>query len=83
MKKLLSIYDRKVQSYSVPFGVEFEAEGIRFFDDLCRNSDGMIGKYPEDFDLYLVGTMDCRTGEVTPVWPCKFIVNGGATVEVI
>lgn len=62
MKVLVSCYDIKANSYSVPFGVNTKDEARRSFGDAIKDQNTLLGQHPEDFILMAVGTFDEQTG---------------------
>lgn len=72
---LFSVHDRASGVYDRPFDARSYAEATRFFSDLAVNPDHPIGKHPDDFTLFCVGTWDDNTGAVDPQVPEK-LING-------
>lgn len=67
MKKLLiSIYDKKAESWSFPCQADNKASALRMFADLVSDKRNLVGQHPEDFDLYIVGSFCLLTGTVAP-----------------
>lgn len=62
-----SIHDSKSKTFSPPFFQRSRGEAIRAFSELANKQDNNIGKYPEDFCLYQVGTFEDNTGEIQAV----------------
>lgn len=60
---IAAILDSKAQSYMVPFFTENHQTAVRMFAG-AANSDGMIGKHPEDFHLYIIGEFDQDTADI-------------------
>lgn len=59
-KKIFSIRDSKAGIFHQPFFKNSHGEAERDFNALVNtdNPNGMINKYPEDFDLYYLGEYD-------------------------
>lgn len=74
--KIYAAYDRKAQYYLPVFQQRSDAEAIRAFTEAVMTSESNVSKYPAEYDLVLVGTMDMESGEVTPEWPVGLIING-------
>lgn len=53
-----SIYDVASGAYMRPFFVQADAEAARMFSDIALDADHAIGKHPEDYSLFRVGTFD-------------------------
>lgn len=62
--KLYAIKDNKVGFMNAPFIAPNNAAAIRMFGDTATNSETMIYKHPEDYELYHMGEMDENTGEL-------------------
>ena len=63
MKKLLiSVYDTKAESWSIPVATDNKASAMRMFADLVSDSRTLVGSHPEDFQLWQVGFFDVSTG---------------------
>lgn len=73
---LYSIYDRKAGYYLPVFNQRGHADAQRQFTELVTNSDTPIAKYPADYDLVCLGSIDLETGSIAPTYPCETILNG-------
>lgn len=60
--KMYSIRDQKAEIFNIPFFKKTHGEAERDFTELVRDEKSMPAKYPEDYDLYFVGTYDDQTG---------------------
>lgn len=78
---LYSIYDRKAQYYLPAFQADRDITAHRQFNDLVVTSDMPISRYPADFDLIRLGTIDTETGEITPEFPVGLLINGLVALE--
>lgn len=56
--KVFSVYDSKVENYFKPFYESTKGSAIRAFTEIARDKDSQIGKYPEDFSLFELGSYD-------------------------
>uniref|UniRef100_A0AAU8B7S5 Nonstructural protein n=1 Tax=Dulem virus 100 TaxID=3145577 RepID=A0AAU8B7S5_9VIRU len=63
--KIVTVKDRAVDAYSKPIFVRATGEAARSFVDEINNDNSEMGKHPEDYDLYLLGEYDERTGGIT------------------
>lgn len=78
---LFSIRDQKVGVFNNPFIAPNVNAIIRQFGDAVANKDGDLGKYPQDFDLYEVGSFNPETGVIDAygqpkhVFSCVALVN--------
>lgn len=62
--KLFSIHDIKAHTYSPPFVRLHKGEALRYFSDLVQDTRMPINKHPEDYMLYMLGSMDDVSGEI-------------------
>lgn len=76
LKKLVSIRDTKVGTFGVVTVVRSFGEAERMFADLVSDAGTLVGKHPEDFDLWHVGDYDDSTGAITPA--NNLIVSGSS-----
>lgn len=63
--KIFTIKDQKAAIYHAPFFKKSHAEAERDFRELVKDDKTMISKYPQDFDLYYIGTYDDSIGQIT------------------
>lgn len=62
--KIYSIRDAKAEIFNMPFYKKTHGEAERDFHQLCQDEKSTPAKYPEDFDLYYIGTYDDVTGRI-------------------
>ena len=61
---VFSIYDNKASAFASPFlqaNEEMALRGIRTV--ISSQPEQMMSQYPEDFELYYLGTFDDQSGE--------------------
>lgn len=61
--KLFSVYDCKVESYSVPYACKNRREAGRDLGDLLKEGKHPYALHPEDYTLFEMGSYDLSTGE--------------------
>ena len=61
---LYAVYDRASGVYDGPFPGKSDGHIVRGFSDQVKNKDSEIGKHPDDYTLFKVGTWNDGTGEV-------------------
>lgn len=61
---LYSIYDSKAGIYNKPFYLLNNAVAMRTAIDLLSDPNTDVGRHPEDFTLFKIGTYDDNTGQV-------------------
>lgn len=65
MKKLMvSVFDKKAESWSFPVQSDNKITAIRMFADLVGDKRTLVGQHPEDFDLYELGEFDVSSGGI-------------------
>ena len=62
--KMFSVRDSKGEVYNMPFYKHTHGEAERDFRTLVNDDKSMVGKYPDDFDLYYIGEFDTIKGTV-------------------
>lgn len=62
--KMFSIRDAKAEIFNPPYFNKSHGEAERNFRELVNDPKSMVSKYPEDFDLYYLGTYDDGTGKM-------------------
>lgn len=65
--KMYSIRDAKAEVFNVPFYKNTHGEAERDFVSLVNDEKSMPGQYPDDYDLYFVGTYCNLTGKIKPL----------------
>lgn len=68
-----SLYDKKANIYYPPMFVGYEVEAIRQFEGLKNDSETIVGKYPDDFELRYVGTFSSFDGHFSPAENIKVV----------
>jgi hypothetical protein len=63
-QRMYSIRDAKGEIFHAPFYKKTHGEAERDFTSLVNDQQSMPGKFPDDFDLYFVGTWDDTSGKV-------------------
>lgn len=78
LKPILTVKDRALDIYNLPFTQTTVAQAVRGFTDEI-NSDperSGIAKHPDDYDLYLIGQYDETTAELIPYETIELVVRG-------
>nr|QJB20094.1 MAG: nonstructural protein [Microvirus sp.] len=65
--KIFTIRDSKGECYNTPFFQKTTGEAERSFRELVNDQKSMVSKYPDDFDLYMVGEYNDQTGVIEPM----------------
>lgn len=70
------VFDRASGAYDRPWCARSDDEAVRSFTDIASDADHPIGKHPEDFTLFRIGTWADDKGELRGESPEK-VINGG------
>lgn len=62
---MFTVYDSKVEAHLPPVLFQTKAEFLRVIGSNINDPNSQIGKYPEDFTLFEIGTWDEQKGVVT------------------
>lgn len=57
-----SVFDKQSRQFSAPFTSFTSGTATRDFARAVRDSKGMVDKFPADYELYYIGSMDTDTG---------------------
>lgn len=68
-QKAFCVMDSKTAFFGLPFFQPTVASGQRMFEQLVNDKSSLVGQYPEDFALYLIGEFDDDTGALLPAFP--------------
>lgn len=60
--RLYSIYDSKAEQFSPPQVYHNDMLALRAFEGIVNDDKMLIKKYPEDFSIYYVGSLDDSNG---------------------
>ena len=72
---LYAVYDTATGIYDGPIPGQSDGQMIRKFSDMAVNAETEIGKHPEDFTLFRMGTWNDGTGELVDNTNDK-LING-------
>lgn len=75
IKQMFSIRDAKGEVFHPPFFKNTLGEAERDFREVANDPKSNLQKYPEDFDLYYLGTYDDLTGTFQPLETPKHIIK--------
>ena len=79
---LLAILDKAAGATVGPIiTVRHQIEATRAFLQLCLDPQTNIGRNPEDFALYLIGTYDDALMEITPTRP-ELVITAQEAIQV-
>lgn len=63
---IYAVYDDKSGIYDGPVPSNNDGVALRNFANMARNPDSPIGRNPECFSLWWIGTYNDATGEIEP-----------------
>ena len=69
-----TVHDQKLEAYITPFFAPTAADAIRSFTEAANTVDHNFHKHAEDYSLWMNGSFDQSTGDITgspPVMLCK------------
>lgn len=61
---MYTVRDSKSEAYLPPFLAENAAVAIRLLVDAAEGPNSIMGKHPEDFQVFQIGEFDQQSGEV-------------------
>jgi len=73
--KMYSVRDSKAETFHPPFYKRTHGEAERDFQALAHDEKSQVSKFPEDFDLYWVGSYDELSGKVNGLDSPQHIVK--------
>lgn len=62
---VFSAWDRKTGVYTMPFYAVTRGQAQRTLADGMQEPNSIVGRHPEDFQLFQVGTFDDDQGEMS------------------
>nr|QJB19633.1 MAG: nonstructural protein [Microvirus sp.] len=78
-----SAYDAKSELFMSPFMAVNDGTAVRLFGGVVRDSNTLVGQYPDDFQLFHLATFDDKTGAYESIAPAKLIVAASSLVGVL
>lgn len=61
-KQVFAIFDSKAKFFKSPVLMRTKGEALRAFSDLANDKQTEIGRHPEDFAMFHLGTFDEEKG---------------------
>jgi len=66
--KAYSLFDIKAQHYMTPFFTINDGTAIRSLSQMVNEKEpNMVNQYPDDYNLFCVGSFDDSTGVLSPI----------------
>ena len=72
--EIYTIRDVKADAYFRPFYVPNRAVAVRAVSNLVQDTQSDIGRNPEDYQLFYIGTYDDNSGVISAIAP-EHILN--------
>lgn len=82
-QKIYAIRDTKGECFNQPFFQRTHGEAERSFARLAQDDNSMVGKYPDDYDLYWIGEYDQLTGLITAEKSPQHIAKAAMIPDVV
>ncbi len=70
---VFTVHDSCSGVYDRPFVGRSEGDAVRSFGDIAMDAEHPIGKHPEHFSLYRLGSYDDNTGKLDPCTPVHVV----------
>lgn len=77
------IFDRKALSYHPPYYAPTDGAAVRTLADAVADANNMLGRHPNDYVLYCVGSFDDSKGSMEPASPLRHVIDAIALVRAI
>jgi len=77
-----SIYDLKSLQYHAPFFTHTDGAAIRMVADLANDLNTTVGRHPQDYVLYNVGTYSDENGTLEPTRPLRHVIDCNALLTI-
>jgi len=61
-----AVFDSKAEAYLRPFFAETQGLALRSFVDAIQDPNSPMGKHPEDYTLFCIGSYHQGTGRLEP-----------------
>jgi len=81
LKRVFSVYDTKAKLWSTPFFAHSAVVAVRDFSAAARGNSS-IAQFPEDYELWSIGSWDEETGVFTPETFTYHALGNDFTAEV-
>lgn len=75
MLNIYALYDSQIKGYMVPFTMKADGQAKRAMIDALQNNNTDVGKHPEDFSLFRLGSFDEELGSIDVCEPPVRVCN--------
>lgn len=77
-----SLYDRKTLVYHNPFFALTDSAASRIVADIVGDPNTSVGRHPNDYVLYRIGTYDDGLGLMLPETPIQHVIDANSLIRV-
>lgn len=77
-----SIFDNKALQYHSPWFASTDGAAVRSLADLVADPNTTIGRHPNDYVLYCIGTYDDALGLLMAETPLRHVMDAASLVKV-
>lgn len=77
-----TLYDRKSLVYHNPFFALTDGAATRIVSDIVGDPNTSVGRHPNDYVLYRVGTYDDSLGLMLSESPIQHVIDANALVRI-
>lgn len=75
------VYDRKTLVYNAPYYAVTDGAAVRVLSEAVADTNHPLGRHPNDYVLFFVGTFDDQKGAMIPVSPLVHVIDASALVK--
>jgi hypothetical protein len=72
---VFGVFDSVSKVYDRPWCARSEGEAVRSFGDLASDAEHPLGKHPEHYSLFEIGSYDDNTGELLSTVPVRCVAR--------
>lgn len=75
-----AVHDKKAEQYQNLMTVPSKAFAVRGFMDACKDENSPFAKYPEEFNLVMLGVLDNKTGKIYQKETLEILLEAASVV---
>lgn len=79
--RIFALYDHRLGGYTNPFAMQTEGMAWRWFADQMSDPQNPMRRWPQDYELHVLGSFDKQTGRLTPSDCAALVASGDVVVE--
>lgn len=81
LTRFYTLFDIKTQYYLPPFTAHNDGDAARQIQMILRKGNNIYAQYPEDYNLYEVGSFDDSTGKINAAPNVRIVCGLSKLVE--